>query len=389
MKPDDADEVRDQAKRLLRNIEESLGTRIEGLGEYEDYSEIAGRCCENVVGYKRMPVGVDGRGVLINGRRFFIPVATTEGALVASMCRGIKLMNACGGVEGYVENVGITRGFAMRFGSFQDAVGFYRWIRQRDSVEMLRKAGNSGSRYLDIRRVESKHVVGNEVHVKVHAFTGDAMGMNMITRGCEQIAEEIARMFPGSRLVCISSNICMDKKWSAESYCNGRGRRVFLSIEISQERCREILRVGTEDVFDVYQTKVVAGGSLVLGGFNCQAANYVAGMFLALGQDMGHVVESSSCILNMRMQEGSLLVSLTMPSVIVGLVGGGTHLEPGRSLLQQFREGDGAYLLSDDAVGPGYLALAVGAAVLAGELSLLGALADNTLMKAHMALNRR
>ncbi|AFN83977.1 3-hydroxy-3-methylglutaryl CoA reductase [Encephalitozoon romaleae SJ-2008] len=386
-------EANERAKKLRERIEEATGIRIGGVEYEEDYSEVINRCCENLIGYKKVPLGVSSRGVLINNREFFIPIATTEGALVASMNRGIKLMNACGGVEGYAENIGITRGFIMRFKTFGEAMRFYQWIKVEESVANLKRIGNKGSRYLRINKIESKHVVGEDVYIKVYGYSGDAMGMNMITKACVQISSEITRMFPNSSLVSISSNTCTDKKWSGENYCNGRGRRIFMNIKIDDKNCREIIGVGIDKILDVYHSKVVVGGSLVLGGFNCQAANYVAGMFLALGQDLGQVIESSNCVLSMKKFTADVLsVSLFMPSVTVGVIGGGTHLEPSKSFLKQFNKGNDDYIITnkdeDKSSGPGYLGLAVGTAVLGGELSLLGSLANNTLMESHLRLNR-
>ena len=168
---------------------------------------------------------------------------------------------------------------------------------------------------------------------------------------------------------------------------------MFMNVRVSQEHCMKILGVSTQQLFDVYRSKIVVGSTLVLGGHNCQAANYIAGMFLALGQDLGHVIESSNCILSMNLLDnGCLDVSLLMPSVVVGVVGGGTHLGPTKSFLEQFSiEGD-EHMISDEedtSTAPGYLALTVCAGVLAGELSLLGSLANDTLMKAHFELNRK
>ncbi|ADM12494.2 3-hydroxy-3-methylglutaryl CoA reductase [Encephalitozoon intestinalis ATCC 50506] len=391
---DSNQKANEKAKELLKKMEECMGIKIEGICSQEDYSDVINRCCENLIGYKKVPLGVSNRGVLINNRMFFIPIATTEGALVASMCRGIKLINACGGVEGYAENVGITRGFTMRFESFREAMRFYQWIKMEKSIANLKRIGNEGSRYMRISKIESKHVIGEDVYIKVHGYSGDAMGMNMITKSCVQISNEIVRLFPNSSLVCISSNTCTDKKWSAENYCNGRGRKIFMNLRVDNRNCEEILGVNIDRILDVYHAKVVVGGSLVLGGFNCQAANYVAGIFLALGQDLGQIIESSNCILSMKKLESEVLsVSLFMPSVTVGVVGGGTHLEPSKSFLRQFSNVNDEYIITnkdeDKSVAPGYLGLALGAAVLGGELSLLGSLADNTLMESHLRLNRR
>lgn len=384
-------QVRVDQDRLFAALADA-GLHIKGLVTNDDFSSVHHRCCENILGYKKVPLGVSNRPVLINNFSAWVPLCTTEGALVASMCRGIKLINACGGVQGVVENLGITRGFTVRFRDFRCAVGFYTWLPANENK--LRDVGNATSRFLRIRSVVSKHVVGDEVFIKVYAYTGDAMGMNMITKACTAIAAYICEQFVGSETVCISSNICTDKKWSIENFANGRGRRVSLNVVLDEEMCKNILKVGTDDLLRVYHTKIVVGSSLVLGGYNCQAANYVAAVFLALGQDLGHVIDSSNCILAMkRAGDSKLMVSMYMPSVVVGMIGGGTHLEPSKSFLEQFRMPDADFFITDrlldSGIAPNYLALTVAAAVLAGELSGMGALANNTLVDAHMRLNRR
>lgn len=381
--------VATKQKRLLESLHRD-GLDVRGL-ETGDFSKVHGRCCENILGYKKVPLGISSRAVRINNFSVWVPLCTTEGALVASMCRGIKLINACGGAQGAVENLGITRGFALRFGSFCSALEFYKWLPL--NKDCLRRAGDATSKFLRVKAVTPEYIVGNEVFVKVHAYTGDAMGMNMVTKACCAIASHICTMFEGATLTAISSNTCTDKKWSAGNFVCGRGRRVSLNAVVDDALCRSILHVGIDDLLRVYHTKVVVGSSLVLGGHNCQAANYVAAIFLALGQDLGSVVESSNCVLAMQRTGGDTLsVSVYMPSVVVGTVGGGTHLEPSRSFLQQFSSEDSEFFMTDRSldcgVAPNYVALAVAAAVMAGELSVMGALADNTLMDAHLRLNR-
>jgi hydroxymethylglutaryl-CoA reductase (NADPH) len=384
------EQVLSDQKRLCRALEDA-GLQVRGL-VIDDFSDVYNRCCENILGYKKVPLGVSNRPVLINGVSMWIPLCTTEGALVASMCRGIKLINACGGVDGVVENLGITRGFTVRFKDFYSAVEFYMWMPANEG--RLKEVGNTTSRFLRIKSVTSKHVIGDEVFIKVHAYTGDAMGMNMVTKACAAVAAYICEQFPGSETVCISSNTCTDKKWSMENFTSGRGRRVSLSMVLDDELCKSILKVGSDDLLKVYHTKIVVGSSLVFGSHNCQAANYVAALFLALGQDLGHVIESSNCTLVLKKTgDAKVMVSLHMPSVVVGVIGGGTHLEPSKSFLEQFRREDSRFFITDrlldSGIAPNYLALTVAAAVLAGELSGLGALANNTLVDAHMRLNRK
>lgn len=355
-----------------------------------DFSEIQNRCCENILGFKKVPLGVSREKIKINDEEFWVPICTTEGALVASMCRGIKLINICGGVKGIVENLGITRGFTMSFSSFETAVVFYKWIKTNEDI--LKEIGNKTSNHLKIKEIISKHIISNEVFIKVSAYTGDAMGMNMITKACNAIAQYIEKTFD-AKIVCISSNTCTDKKWSIENFANGRGRKVSLNLIISPEECEKILKVKIDDLLKVYHTKIVLGSSLVLGGFNCQAANIIAGIFLALGQDLGHVVDSSNCIISMKKENENLVVSLFMQSLIVGSLGGGTHLSPTNAFLDQFYKEDKDYFITnkliDKGIAPNYLAIMIAGAVLAGELSGLAALSDNTLINAHLKLNRK
>lgn len=382
--------VNKKSKELLEKLEES-GIKVQGIITEDDYSQIYNRCCENILGYKKIPLGVSNRPIKINNDEFWIPICTTEGALVASMCRGIKLINNCGGIRGIVENLGITRSFTIEFPDFEKAITFYKWLKKNS--EEVKKIGDRTSRFLKIREITSKHLIGNEVIIKVFAYTGDAMGMNMITKACNAIANFFVENFEGSRINSISSNICTDKKWSIENYATGRGRRVSLNLEIDEKNCREILKVSIDDILRTYHSKIVIGSSLVLGGFNSQASNYIAGTFIALGQDVAHVVDSSNCIISMKKVGEKLSISLYMPSMIVGTIGGGTHLEPALSFIKQFYKPDSEYFITDRdldcGVAPNYLAISVASAVFAGEISVLASIADNTLIDAHLKLNRK
>ncbi|KAF9762447.1 3-hydroxy-3-methylglutaryl-coenzyme A reductase [Nosema granulosis] len=383
--------IKQKSEELLQTIRDDTDVNIEGLVTDDDYSEIVGRNCENIVGYKKIPMGVSNRSVIINRRKFFVPICTTEGALVASMCRGIKLINTSGGVNGYVENLGITRGFSMEFDDFDEAITFYRWLKYQENINELKRVGEMNSRYCKIKSITSKNVFGSMVFVKVTAFTGDAMGMNMITKACDQIAKRICEIFFNARLVCISANTCTDKKWSVENYCNGRGRRVFLNLKIKESDLKAVMKVSIDELLLVYHSKIVIGSSLVLGGFNCQAANYVAATFLAFGQDLGHIIESSNCIITMNRVDDCLSVCLNMPSLVVGTVGGGTHLEPAKSMLKQFNYVDDHIIADeeDNSTSSNYLALLIASAVLAGEISCLASIAENSLLDAHLRLNRK
>lgn len=336
-------------------------------------------------------MGVSHTPIKINNYDFYIPICTFEGALVASMCRGIKLINTSSGILGHVENLGITRSFAIEFKDFKEALNFYKWLQDEKNFTILKNAGEKNSRFCKIKSIECKNMFGGVVFVKIFAFTGDAIGMNMITKAANQIVDSIFDIFQNVKLVTLSANICTDKKWSIGNYANGRGRKVFLSIRIKNSDLFSIMKVNIQDLLNLYHTKIVLGGSIILGGFNCQAANYVAATFLAFNQDLGHILESSNCTIDMKKISDDLLeINLLMPSIVVGTVGGGTHLEPANSLFKQFEGLESFNTFEEDLSGSSnYLALVVASAVLAGEISGMCALTNNTLMDAHLRLNRK
>lgn len=384
------DLIKKKSRDLRQNILQDKDITIPDIIVDDDFTGIYNRCCENILGYRKVPLGISHVPVKINQSEFYIPICTFEGALVASMCRGIKLINLSGGITGYVENLGITRSFALEFPDFKSALKFYTWIKKGD-LDILKEAGEMNSRYCKITSIQSKNIFGGTVFVKVSAYTGDAMGMNMITKACDQIVNKIQDMYD-CKLVTLSANICTDKKWSLENYANGRGRRVFLSIRIKDKDLQNIMKVSMEDLLKMYHTKIQLGGAIVLGGFNCQASNYVSATYLAFNQDLGHVIESSNCIVDMKkINEDVLEINLLMPSLVLGTVGGGTHLEPAASFIKQFN-GIEECLDKDPrdlSTSSNHLALVVASAVLAGEISGMCALTNNTLMSAHLRLNRK
>ncbi|EJW01875.1 hydroxymethylglutaryl-CoA reductase (NADPH) [Edhazardia aedis USNM 41457] len=384
--------TKEKSRTLFESFEAHTGIKLKNIETEDSFLPIVNRNCENILGYFKIPIGITKQPIKINNFHFHLPIATTEGCLVASVNRGIKLTNALGGIKGYVENVGITRSFSLKFNSFDDCVKCYKWLKLETVQDELIAIGNATSDYLKIKTIESKHVIGLQLFVKIYAFTGDAMGMNMITKACQQISNLICNNFD-CKLISISANICTDKKWSVENYCNSRGRRVFLNIEITEELCLKILKISIHNLYEVYKSKICLGSALVLGNFNCQAANYISSIFIALGQDVAQCIESSNCLIYMDLIGEKLNVSLWMPSIVCGTIGGGTHLSPQNEFLQQFYKEDTEFIITDKSldksVAPSYLALAIASAVLCGELSCMAALADNTLVDSHMRLNRK
>ncbi|KAF5012274.1 hypothetical protein FDECE_1655 [Fusarium decemcellulare] len=355
--------------------------------ENYDWSQVFGACCENVIGYMPLPVGVAGP-LVIDGKTYFIPMATTEGVLVASASRGAKAINAGGGAVTVLTSDGMTRGPCVGFKSLERAGAAKLWLDSEDGQKTLKGAFNSTSRFA---RLQSTHstLAGTMLFIRFRSTTGDAMGMNMISKGVEHalnVMKETA--FDDMDIVTLTGNYCSDKKPSAINWIEGRGKGVVAEATIPAEAVKRILKTDVESLVTIFVNKNMIGSAMAgsIGGFNAQAANLVAAIFLATGQDPAQVVESANCITIMKNVGGALQISVSMPSIEVGTLGGGTILDPQGAMLEMLG------VKGPHPIEPGAnaqrLARIIAAATLAGELSLCSALAAGHLVSAHMQHNR-
>ncbi|KAH6862361.1 3-hydroxy-3-methylglutaryl-coenzyme A reductase [Alternaria sp. MG1] len=357
---------------------------------YKDYNYdlVHGACCENVVGYLPLPLGVAGP-ILVDGQNYFLPMATTEGVLVASTSRGAKAINAGGGAVTVVTGDGMTRGPCIGFDSLVRAGAAKNWLDSEEGQRTMKDAFNSTSRFARLQSMKSA-IAGTNIYVRFRATTGDAMGMNMISKGVEHALTVMATDcgFEDMRVVTVSGNYCTDKKSAAINWIDGRGKGVVAEAMIPGSVVKSVLKCEVEDLVQMNISKNFIGSAMAgaMGGFNAHAANIVAAIFLATGQDPAQVVESANCITIMHNVNGNLQISVSMPSIEVGTIGGGTILEPQSAMLDLLGV-RGAHPTS-----PGdnarQLARVIAAGVLAGELSLNSALCAGHLVKAHMAHNR-
>ncbi|KID63055.1 Hydroxymethylglutaryl-CoA reductase, class I/II, partial [Metarhizium brunneum ARSEF 3297] len=288
---------------------------------------VVGSYCENVIGYMPVPVGVAGP-VLIDSKNFFIPMATTEGALIASTNRGCKAINNAGGVTTNLTDDGITRGPCVQFPGTERAAFAKNWISSHEGQVILRDAFESTSNIAKLRRVNAS-IAGRSLYIRFKATTGDAMGMNMISKGVENALRVMSQdpKFEDMRVVSLSGNYCTDKKASALNWIEGRGKSVVAEAVIPHQAVQSVLKCTAEAMVRINNSKNLVGSAMagVIGGYNAHAANIVAAIFIATGQDPAQVVESANCITLMECNcvDNSLRVSVTMPSLEVGTVGGG------------------------------------------------------------------
>uniref|UniRef100_A0A3B4XB99 3-hydroxy-3-methylglutaryl coenzyme A reductase n=1 Tax=Seriola lalandi dorsalis TaxID=1841481 RepID=A0A3B4XB99_SERLL len=354
-----------------------------------DYSKVMGTCCENVIGYMPVPVGVAGP-LHLDGKHFQVPMATTEGCLVASTNRGCRAIALGGGASSRILADSMTRGPVVRLPSACQAAEVKAWLESTDGFHAIKEAFDNTSRFARLQKM-LVGLAGRNLYIRFHSKTGDAMGMNMISKGTEQALSRLQQNFPDLQVVAVSGNYCTDKKPAAINWIEGRGKSAVCEATIPAKVVREVLKTTTQALVEVNISKNLVGSAMAgsIGGFNAHAANLVAAIYIACGQDPAQSVGSSNCITLMEASGPTgedLYISCTMPSIELGTVGGGTNLPPQQACLQML----GVQGASQDCPGENarQLARVVCATVLAGELSLMAALAAGHLVKSHMTHNR-
>ncbi|WP_306056061.1 hydroxymethylglutaryl-CoA reductase (NADPH) [Natronococcus wangiae] len=376
------------ARRLL--VERETDADLETIGDYSFPAEQAEPNVENMIGAAQVPLGVVGPVAVSGGAadgEHYLPLATTEGALLASVNRGLSVIRSAGGADARVTKNGMTRAPVFRVDGVAEAAETVEWVEE--NLGSLREAAESTTSHGELLGVEP-YVVGDSVYLRFAYDTKDAMGMNMATIATEAACEVVERETPAS-LVALSGNLCSDKKPAAINAVEGRGRSVTADVVIPGELVEDRLHTTAEAIVEVNTRKNLVGsakaGSL---GFNAHAANVVGAAFLSTGQDEAQVVEGANAITTMDAREGEggtadLYASVSLASLEVGTVGGGTKLPTQAEALEILGLRGGG-----DPPGSNANALAeiVAVGALAGELSLLAALASNHLASAHEDLGR-
>lgn len=327
---------------------------------------------ENMIGWTKVPLGEAGP-LLINQKEYYLPLATTEGALVASINRGCKATRLAGGIKVLVEEVGTTRGPVFRTSGIIESLKLKNWLD--DHFNELKKEAGKTSSHLILKKLGTRFC-GKDVFVRFYFDTGEAMGMNMVTIATQKIVELIEKKLE-IKCLALSGNFCIDKKPAWLNFISGRGQRVWAESVIARKIVKDVLKTTPEKIIEVVRSKQWLG-SMMAGslGFNGHFANILAAIFLATGQDLAHVAEGSLGITTAEPEGKSLYFSVYLPDLMVGTVGGGTRLETQSQALKKL------------GVNKKILAEVIGGAVLAGELSLTAALASQDLAKAHKSLGR-
>ena len=340
---------------------------------------------ENLLGAAAIPMGVAGPVSVDGGAasgEYYLPLATTEGALVASVNRGLATIEAAGGATARVTDSGMTRAPVFRVDGVAEAQTVTEWVAENE--DHLREAAESTTSHGELLAVDP-YVVGDSVFLRFVYDTKDAMGMNMVTLATREAVGVVERE-TAAELVALSGNLCSDKKPAAINAIEGRGRTVTADVVLDRSLVEDRLGTTPEAMVEGNTRKNLVGsakaGSL---GFNAHAANTVAAAFLATGQDEAQVVEGANAITTMEVREAGLYASVSLASLELGTVGGGTGLATQSAALDVLGLGGGG-----DPPGSNADALAevVATGALAGELSLVAAFCSRHLAGAHEELGR-
>ncbi|XP_075675048.1 3-hydroxy-3-methylglutaryl coenzyme A reductase 1 [Castanea sativa] len=370
-------------------LQRTTGRSVQGLPlEGFDYASILGQCCEMPIGYIQIPVGIAGP-LLLDGFEYSVPMATTEGCLVASTNRGCKAIHVSGGATSTLLRDGMTRAPVVRFASAKRASELKFFVEDPVNFDALSVVFNRSSRFARLQSIHCS-LAGKNLYMRFTCSTGDAMGMNMVSKGVQNVLDFLQTDFPDMDVIGISGNFCSDKKPAAVNWIEGRGKSVVCEAIIKEEVVKKVLKTNVAALVELNMLKNLAGSAVAgaLGGFNAHASNIVSAIFIATGQDPAQNIESSHCITMIEaLNDGKdLHISVTMPSIEVGTIGGGTQLASQSACLNLL----GVKGASKESPGSNsrLLATIVAGAVLAGELSLMSAIAAGQLVKSHMKYNR-
>jgi len=382
-----AEEAAQIRRRALAKMKRAT---LEHVGRFSlDAARAATQHCENFMGIAQIPMGVTGP-ISIQGEHvdpeeeIYVPLATTEGALIASANRGCRALREAGGAVVRVDDVGMTRAPVFRSSGIAQTREFLAWVASHE--DEIRSVVEGTSRFLKLQAIRPQ-AFGSSVWLRFQFATGDAMGMNMATIACDRVVRELIEPSTGVTCVALSGNFCVDKKPSAVNFLEGRGKRVFAEVVLDGTVLERCLKSSAASLLEVQYRKNMLG-SIAAGamGFNAHYANVLAAFFVATGQDLAQVVEGAMGVtcLEPRGSDG-VYASVFMPDLPLGAVGGGTALATQREALSLL----GIDARSDE---PGWAAMRLaeilGATVLAGEISLLAAFTSGDLASAHERLGR-
>jgi hydroxymethylglutaryl-CoA reductase (NADPH) len=375
------DYTREMAAGRREFLTARTGAELDHLGEHSFDPAIAQGNIENFIGVAQVPLGVAGP-LLVNGEHaqgeFYVPLATAEGTLVASYNRGMRLLREAGGVTTTVMADKMQRAPAFIFETARDARDFSHWLDEHfDDIKQLAESTTRAGKLVDIEKYSASKIL----FCRFNYTTGDAAGQNLTGKATAVACEWIRANYPKLEHYFLESNFATDKKSSQVNMLRTRGKRVVAEATIPKDLVQDIMHA---DTALLWRARLVSNlGGFISGANNngAHSANGITAIFIATGQDVANVAESSAAFnYGELLDDGDLYFSVTIPSLIVATYGGGTGLATQRECLELM----GCY-------GKGKVmkfAEIIAAAVLCGELSLGSAIVAEEWVKAHDLFGR-
>jgi hydroxymethylglutaryl-CoA reductase (NADPH) len=363
-------------------VEEQTGASLEHVSRYSFDPETVRGNVEHFTGVAQVPIGIAGP-LLVNGEHaqgeFYVPLATAEGTLVASYNRGMKLVRAAGGVTTTVMDDAMQRAPAFLFESARGAREFGAWLR--DNFDAIAEAAETTTRSGKLRDVE-QYSASRILYTRFNYTTGDAAGQNLTGKATAAACAWIVANSPVPiERFFLESNFATDKKSSQVNMLRTRGKRVVAEATIPDALFGEVMHSSTDLMYRARQVSNLGGFMSGVNNNGAHSANGITAMFIATGQDVANVAESSAAFVYAeRRDNGDYYYSVTIPSLIVATYGGGTGLATQRECLEML-----------DCYGTGKvrkLAEIVAATVLCGELSLGSAIVAEEWVQAHDLFGR-
>jgi hydroxymethylglutaryl-CoA reductase (NADPH) len=360
---------------------EKSGVAFEHIGNYAFDPAVTAGNIENFMGVAQVPVGLAGP-LLIDGEHakgeFYIPMATSEGTLVASYNRGMRLLREAGGVKVSVVDDAMQRAPVFIFDDAREARDFSEWVTA--NFASIKEVAETTTRSGKLRNIE-QYPAARMQYLRFNYTTGDAAGQNMVGKATFVACEWIMSNYPGAKRYVLSGAMDTDKKHSQLNTLHTRGKRVIAEATIPGDLLQSIMGVTPDMLYK--QRSITQVGNFMAGSSNTGAhsANGITAMFIATGQDVANVSESSAAVTFADVDdEGNYYIAITIPSLIVATFGGGTGLPTQQECLK---------LLGCDGAGKARkLAEIIGGVVLAGELSLSSAVLAGDWVTSHDALGR-
>ncbi len=381
--PRDAeDDYSNEAAAVRRAfLGERTGAGLEHVGSHSFDPALLPGNVESFIGVAQVPIGIAGP-LLVDGEHaqgeFYVPLATAEGTLVASYNRGMKLLREAGGVKTTVMDDAMQRAPSFLFASARESRAFGEWLTE--SFDEIKKAAEETTSTGKLRDIE-QYSAGRILFTRFNYTTGDAAGQNLSGKATAAACVWILANYPDVEQFFLESNFATDKKSSQVNMLRTRGKRVVAEAVIPNDLVKRIMRSDTELMFKARQVSNLGGFMSGVNNNGAHSANGITAMFIATGQDVANVAESSAAFVYTELRpNGDYYYSVTIPSLIVATYGGGTGLATQRECLELLGCHGGGKVRK--------LAEIVAATVLCGEISLGSAIVAEEWVAAHDLFGR-